>query len=255
MAHESCTPLKYLRGNMTNYSVGKDFEEQVIKLFKSLEEVGVVSIIGSNMKIKDKDGNSREIDILVKFLGQGFSLDVCVECKKRKRVKIDVIDRIRSLRQTTQYNNFMIISDTDISKPTKEAAERDNIPILLFDDFQSYVENVMSREEELEAFRRSWRSDISFMSKHQLKDELSMGIWQSCGDKDPHTFPYHLTHFLSSADPTALALLRLTVHSKRIPWRTFKYMLIRRVDSNLKSIWREEERAKWIPLRKELIAI
>lgn len=81
---------------MSNYRIGREFETVVANQFKILELRGLLEIVGRNVKVLDKDGNEREIDILLRFLGPFYQVEVCVECK--------------------------IISDGDVSQLTQIAA-------------------------------------------------------------------------------------------------------------------------------------
>lgn len=124
---------------MTNYAKGREFETSVHERLAILEQRGLLSIIGRNVKVQDKDGNEREIDILISLKGPFYSVDVCIECKTRERVKIETMDRVRSLRGTLNYNNFIIVSDGPVSQPTRIAANRDNVPVVGIGELDAIV--------------------------------------------------------------------------------------------------------------------
>lgn len=135
---------------MTNYKTGHDFETAVHGQLSKLEQLGFLRIEGRNVKVEDKDGNQREIDILIYLIGPVYEVEVCVECKKRDRVKVEAIDKIRSLRSTLRYNNFLIVSNGAVSKPTAIAAKGENVPIILYEDLEELVTAVFAHKRDRE---------------------------------------------------------------------------------------------------------
>lgn len=82
------------------------------------------------------------------MVGPVFDVEVFVECKKRDRVKIETIDKIRSLRSTLKYNNFLIVSNGPVSEPTAVAAEKEDVPIVLYDDLEELVAAVLANKKD-----------------------------------------------------------------------------------------------------------
>lgn len=124
------------------FKVGRAFEDKVHKQFVALQDRGLLKILGRNVRLPDKDGILREIDLLIQLFGPLHSVNVCIECRKRKAVKIEIIDRIRALRFTLPHTNFLIISSGNVSGPTMRAAEADNIPIILYKDLELLTSQV-----------------------------------------------------------------------------------------------------------------
>ena len=127
----------------TNYQKGHNFETEVIDQLRHLETLGVLTIQGRNLRECDKDGIPREIDISIVLRGAFYSVDVFVECKNSASVGMDVIDKIRALRSTTRFNNYLIVTDRPVSGPAQAAAGADNIPIVLFADLVQLVEQMV----------------------------------------------------------------------------------------------------------------
>jgi hypothetical protein len=164
---------RLLDGDMVNlFRVGRNFEDEVHSQFVALQEQGLVKILGRNLRLTDKDGIPREIDLVIQLFGPLHSVNVCIECKKRKSVKIDTIDRIRALRLTLPHKNYIIISNGKVSGPTMRAAEADNIPVILYRDLKMLVLKMMGDanlpEDQRVASLDGWKFAVGSSSQDEF---------------------------------------------------------------------------------------
>ena len=140
-------------------SRGARFEARVHKAIERLERIGFVRDLRSQDYVKDRDGNSRKVDLSFVLCTWAVEILVSVECKSRNRpISLDQVDQIKVFKtELPERNIFWLVVEGDTGENVKVALESAGISLYVIDDLERIIDHMRRsfRKSRIKRLRRS----------------------------------------------------------------------------------------------------
>jgi hypothetical protein len=128
--------LKFWRIIMKHDLTGKEFESITEKVFRSIENKNMDSMVEKNIKLKSADGE-RQIDVLITHDTGYCKIKTIVECKDHNnKINIIYIDGLYSKMVDVNANKAIMVSKKGYTKGAKQKANRLGISLFTLNEIK-----------------------------------------------------------------------------------------------------------------------
>jgi len=126
-------------------------EDKVAELLGHLGNRGLARDIKKNAYVKDRDGNTRKLDISFVLVTDLVEINVTIECKSRdSALSIDHTDQIRTFaRDIPGRNIFWLITEAGLNASASTAVQQAGISHYTIAELRDLIETIIKRYDSL----------------------------------------------------------------------------------------------------------
>ncbi len=127
-------------------NTGTNFEKRVFEILHHLVDAGLAKELRRQKYVKDRDGNTRKIDLSVVLCTNLVDLLVSIECKRKRRsLSLDDVDQIKTFKRELPVRNlFWLVYDGVINDSVRRALQNNGISAYSGDELERIVTDVVN---------------------------------------------------------------------------------------------------------------